>query len=184
MEIDLRPENPIPEDDAERKKLFQEYAPGFDALYLPGYAERVGLLIPQLAFYNITGIAMIGSNNWHSQDLLERAQRHAEGAVFVDGFFPESDDPAIKPVIDAYRSAYQEDPDILSAQAHDAAAMVLSFLRERKDSPEAIRDGLLSLKDFSGITGATSFAGTGEAQKKLFLIRIQDGKFTLTSGEK
>ena len=185
MEIDLRSRKvPLPENDAERKKLLQEYAPGFDALYLPGYAEQVGLLIPQLAFYNVTGIAMIGSNNWHSQDLIERAQRHAEGAVFVDGFFPESDEPAIKVVVDAYRSAYQEDPDVLSAQAYDAAAMLLSFLKAGKDTPQAVRDALLALTDFSGITGATSFAGTGEAQKKLFLIKIQDGKFTLFSGGK
>ena len=62
----------------------------------PGYADRVGLLIPQLAFYNITGVALIGSDNWHTKDLIERAGRHAEGAVFVDGFFPESTDPAVK----------------------------------------------------------------------------------------
>jgi ABC-type branched-subunit amino acid transport system substrate-binding protein len=185
MEIDLRSRKVIiPEDDAERKKLFQDYTPGFDSLYLPGYADRVGLLIPQLAFYNITGITMIGSNNWHSQDLIERASRHADGAVFVDGFFPESTDPAVKTVFDAYRSAYQEDPDVLSAQAYDAAAMVLSLLREHKDTPQAVRDGLLALKDFPGISGDTTFAGTGEAHKKLFLIRIQDGKFTLATGEK
>jgi ABC-type branched-subunit amino acid transport system substrate-binding protein/outer membrane protein assembly factor BamD (BamD/ComL family) len=185
MEIDLRSRKvPLPENDAERKKLFQEYTPGFDALYLPGYAGQVGLLIPQLAFYNVTGIAVIGSNNWHSQDLLERAQRHAEGAVFVDGFFPESAEPAVKSVVDAYRSAYQEEPDILSAQAYDAAAMVLSFLKAGKDTPQAVRDALLALTDFSGITGVTSFAGTGEAQKKLFLIKIQDGKFALFSGGK
>src|SRR6185369_3688694 len=77
IEIDLRSRKiPIPEDDAERKKLFQDYIPSFDTLYLPGYAERVGLLIPQLAFYNISGITLIGSNNWHSQDLIERARRH------------------------------------------------------------------------------------------------------------
>ena len=185
IEIDLRSRKiPIPEDDAERKKLFQEYIASFDTLYLPGYAERVGLLIPQLAFYNISGIPLIGSNNWHSQDLIERARRHAEGAVFVDGFFPESDDPAVKSVIDAYRSAYQEEPDILSAQAYDAAAMVLSLVQEHKDTPQAIEDGLLSLKDFPGVSGATTFPGTGDAQKKLFLIKIQDGKFVLYPGEK
>jgi len=185
MEIDFRSRKvPLPENDAERKKLFQEYTPGFDALYLPGYAEQVGLLIPQLAFYNVSGIAVIGSNNWHSQDLIERAQRHAEGAVFVDGFFPESAEPAVKAVVDAYRSAYQEEPDVLSAQAYDAAAMVLSFLKAGKDTPQAVRDALLGLTDFSSITGVTSFAGTGEAQKKLFLIKIQDGQFTLFSGGK
>ncbi len=185
MEIDLRSRKiQIPEDDAERKKLFEQYTPSFDALYLPGYAERVGLLIPQLAFYNITGIAMIGSNNWDSPDLIERAQRHAEGAVFFDGFFLESTDPAVKAVIDAYRSAYQEEPDILPTQAYDAAMMVLTLLKEHKDTPAAIKDGLQSLKNFPGISGTTSFSGTGEAQKKLFLIKIEDGKFVLSSTEK
>jgi branched-chain amino acid transport system substrate-binding protein len=182
IEIDLRSQKlPIPEDDKERKKLFQMYVPTFDALYLPGYAEKVGLLLPQLAFYNITEKAIIGSNNWHTPDLIERAGRHAEGAVIVDGFFPESQESAIKAVVDAYRSAYQDEPDILSAQAYDAAAMVLSLLEAKKDTPAAIREGLLNLKDFPGISGTTSFAGSGEAQKKLFLIRIEDGKFTLVT---
>ncbi len=178
IEIEMRSlKVPIPEDDQERKKLFQAYAPSFDALYLPGYAEKVGLLIPQLAFYNIRGKAMIGSNNWRGPDLLERAGIYAEGAVFVDGFFPESDDPAIRPVIDAYRSAYQEEPDVLAAQAYDAAAMLLRLLREGKETPAAVRDGLLALRDFPGISGMTSFIGSGEGRKKLFLIRIENGKF-------
>jgi ABC-type branched-subunit amino acid transport system substrate-binding protein len=185
MEIDLRSRKIlIPDDDAERKKLFQEYTPSFDALYLPGYAERVGLLIPQLAYYNITNVTTIGSNNWHSPDLTERAQRYADGAVFVDGFFPESDDPAMKAVWDAYRSAYHEEPDILSAQAYDAAAMVLSLVKDHKDTPQAIRDGLLALKDYHGISGDISFPGNGEAQKKLFLIKVQDGKFLPYSSAK
>ncbi len=180
MEIDLRSQRvPIPEDEQERKRLFQSYTPSFDGLYLPGYAEKVGLLLPQLAFYNITGKVMIGSNYWHSPDLLERAGHYADGAVFVDGVYPESEDPAIRSVADAYRSAYQEDMDILAAQAYDAAAMVLSLLRNKKDTPGAIREGLLSMKDFPGVSGTTTFSGSGEAQKKLFLIRIENGKFTL-----
>ena len=178
IEIDLRSRKIIiPDDDAERKKLFNEYKPSFDALYLPGHADMVGLLIPQLAFYNITGIATIGSNNWHTSDLIERADRHAEGAVFIDGFFPESSDPAIKTVMESYRSAYQEEPDILSAQAYDAAMMVLSLLEAHKETPLEIRDGLLALKDYPGISGTITFPGNGEAQKKLFLIKVQDGKF-------
>lgn len=185
MEIDLRSRKIlIPDDDADRKKLFAEYKPGFDGLYLPGQAERVGLLIPQLAFYNIQGMTLIGSNSWHTDDLIERAGRHAEGAVFIDGFFPESSDPAIKAMADAYRSAYQEAPDILSAQAYDAAMMVLTLLRERKDTPQAIRDSLLAMKNYPGVSGETTFPGIGEAQKKLFLITIQDGQFAPFRGGK
>jgi branched-chain amino acid transport system substrate-binding protein len=185
MEIDLRSRRiPIPEDDADRKKLLQDYTPGFDGLYLPGHAEKVGLLIPQLAFYNVKGMTMIGSNAWHTADLIERADRHADGAIFVDGFFPESTDPAISSVIDAYRSAYQEEPDILAAQAYDATMMVLSLLKERKDTPQAIRDGLLATRDYPGISGTVTFPGSGEAQKKLFTIMVQDGKFVLATPDK
>jgi ABC-type branched-subunit amino acid transport system substrate-binding protein len=185
IEIDLRSRKiPIPDGDAERKKLFEEYTPSFDALYLPGYAERVGLLIPQLAFYNITGRAMIGSDNWHSPDLVERAGRHADGAVFVDGFFPESTDQAIRSFVDTYRSAYQEEPDILSAQAYDAAMMIFSFLKQHRSTPLAVRDGLLALKDYPGITGSATFQGSTEAQKNLYLIKVEDGKFVLINSEK
>ncbi len=178
IEIDLRSRKiTIPEDDQERKKLFLEYAPSFDALYLPGYAERVGLLIPQLAFYNITGLTVIGSNNWHSPDLIERAGRHAEGAVFVDGFFPETTDPALRTIIEAYRSAYQEEPDILAAQAYDAAGMVLNLLKQRKDTPSAVKEGILTTIDYPGISGTTTFAPNGEARKQLFLITVENGKF-------
>jgi ABC-type branched-subunit amino acid transport system substrate-binding protein len=178
MEIDLRSRRiPIPADEAERKKLFQDYAPSFDALYLPGTADRVGLLIPQLAFYNITGMKLIGSNNWHTPDLLERAGRHAEGAVFTDGFMPENTAPAVQEFVEAYRSAYQEEPDILSAQAYDAAMMVLSLIKEHKDTPAAIRDGLATLSAYPGISGTTAFNRTGEAQKKVFLITIDSNGF-------
>jgi branched-chain amino acid transport system substrate-binding protein len=85
----------------------------------------------------------------------------------------------MKAVIDAYRSAYQETPDILSAQAYDATMMVLSLLKGYNDTPQTIKDGLLTLKDYPGISGATTFSGNGEAQKKVFLIKVQDGKFVL-----
>jgi branched-chain amino acid transport system substrate-binding protein len=182
METDLRSRRiVIPEDDAERKKLFQDYTPSFDSLYLPGTADRVGLLIPQLAFYNITGMKLIGSSSWHTPDLLERAGRHAEGAVFTDGFMPESTVPAVKEFVESYRSAYQEEPDVLSAQAFDAAMMVLTLIKEHKDTPTAVRDGLAALSSYPGVSGTTTFNGTGEAQKQIFLITIDSNGFAPAS---
>jgi hypothetical protein len=40
------------------------------------------------------------------------------------------------------------------------------------------------MKDYPGISGMTTFPGNGEALKKLFIIKIQDGKFApYTSGQ-
>jgi hypothetical protein len=62
--------------------------------------------------------------------------------------------------------------------------MVLTLLKERKDTPQAIRDGLAAMKDYHGISGTITFPGNGEALKKLFIIKIQDGKFVSYAGEK
>jgi branched-chain amino acid transport system substrate-binding protein len=124
---------------------------------------------------------MIGSDNWHTKDLIERAGRHADGAVFVDGFFPESKAPAVKAFVEGYRAMYREEPDILSAQAYDSAMMIFSLLKEGKEKPLAVRDGLLAMTDYPGITGSTTFAGFGEAQKSIFHIKIEDGEFTLVN---
>ena len=80
--------------------------------------------------------------------------------------------------MESYRSAYQENPDLLSAQAYDAAMMVLSLLSEHRATPAAIRDGLAVLSAYPGISGTTTFSGTGEAQKKVFLITIDGNGFT------
>jgi len=56
--------------------------------------------------------------------------------------------------------------------------MVLTLLKEGKESPRAIRDGLLAIKDYPGVSGTISFPGNGEAVKKLFIIKIHDGQFT------
>lgn len=182
IEIDLRSRKiAIPENEDERKKLLADYTPGFDAIYLPGAAGSVGLLIPQLAFYNMSGLAMIGSNSWHAPELIDRADRHAEGAVFPDGFAVENPDAAVQAMVDAYRSAYQEDPDILAAQAYDAARMVLSCIDAGRTTPAGIQECLLSLRDFPGVSGITSFPGSGEAQKRLFFITVSSGRFALTA---
>ena len=80
-------------------------------------------------------------------------RRYAEGAVFPDGFAPENTDPAVRAMVEAYRSAYQEDPDILAAQAYDATQMVLSLIKSGKDTPLAIRDGLLGMKERVALLG-------------------------------
>ena len=64
------------------------------------------------------------------------------------------------------------------------ATLLLLLLKEHKDTPQAVRDGLLAIKDYPGISGTITFPGNGEAVKKLFIIKIQDGKFApYTSGK-
>ncbi len=149
----------------------------FDALFLPDYADRVSLIAPQLAFYGIEGLPLLGINGWNSPDLLRLAGRYVEGAVFVDGFFLDSPYPFVKDFIDLYVETYGEEPSILEAQAFDSANILFTLL----DKPEvtdrsSFRQAIANLKNYPGVTGATSFDFTGEADKVLFQLQIKDGR--------
>lgn len=161
----------------EGTKKEYRYYPGFDAFYLIGEAQKVGLIMPQIAFYEIDGVALLGNSGWNSKELPELAGKFADGGIFVDGFFIDSPDPAVREFVLIYRRRYQEDPDLFAAQAYDAAKMILNALKKGAYQPRLVRDSLAVIRDFPGVSGRTTFSLEGEAEKKLFLIEVRGGKF-------
>jgi ABC-type branched-subunit amino acid transport system substrate-binding protein len=150
----------------------------FDALFLPDYADRIGLIAPQLAFYGIQDLPLLGINGWNSPDLLPLAGRYVEGAVFVDGFFLDSPYPFVKEFIDIYVDTYGEEPSILEAQAFDSANILFGQLSNANVTDRSsLRSAIANLQNYPGVTGATSFDFTGEADKVLFQLQIKDGRF-------
>lgn len=148
----------------------------FEALFIPDHADRIGLIAPQLAFFGIENLPLLGINGWNSPDLVRLAGRFVEGAVFVDGFFRDSPHPLVREFVDRYSEKYGEEPSILEAQGYDAAGILLLLLeRAEIRTREDFRLALSRLRNYPGVTGATSFTPQGDAEKKLFLLQVQDG---------
>lgn len=149
----------------------------FDALFIPDYADRVGLIAPQLAFYGIEDLPLLGINGWNSPELVRLAGRFVKNAVFVDGFFPASDYPFVREFVNLYLETYGEEPSILEAQAFDVANILMTLaVRPDIHSRAEFRDALAVLKNYPGVTGATSFEAGGEADKILFLLKVEKGR--------
>ena len=151
--------------------------PPFDALFIPDYADRVSQIAPQLMFYGIKDVTLLGINGWNSPDLIVKAGRFLKDAVFVDTFYPESKKPEVQRFIELYRQTYQEEPSILSAQGFDLATLLLQII----DDPEVknrddLRRRLDDLNNHRGVTGTTGFDLYGEAIKQLYLLQIKRGK--------
>ncbi|KIH77759.1 amino acid/amide ABC transporter substrate-binding protein, HAAT family [Geoalkalibacter ferrihydriticus] len=157
----------------------------FDALFIPDYADRVGVIAPQLAYYGMEKVPLLGINGWNSPDLLRLGGRFVEGAVFVDGFFIDSPQPMVREFVALYREAFDEDPTILEAQAFDSAGILL-YLLSRPDvrGREDLRRHLSGLQNFPGVTGYLSADRDGELERDLFLIQVRDGRFVQLSGER
>ena len=151
--------------------------PPFHALFIPDYADRVSQIAPQLMFYGIKDVTLLGINGWNSPDLIVKAGRFLKDAVFVDTFYPESKKPEVQRFMELYRQTYQEEPTILSAQGFDLATLLLQII----DDPEVknrddLRRRLDDLNNHLGVTGTTGFDLYGEAIKTLYLLQIKRGR--------
>ena len=102
----------------------------YDAIFLPGYYDRVGLIAPELAFYNITNVQLLGTDGWNSEELIVIGEHFVDGAIFVDGFFADATVPVVQAFTEQYRSRYQERPTLFAAQGYDT-------LRMRRTTPSS-----------------------------------------------
>jgi ABC-type branched-subunit amino acid transport system substrate-binding protein len=159
-------------------KTKADIPPPFQALFLPDYADRIKLIAPQLAFYGLEGVQLLGPSGWNDAELPRLTHPFLEGAVFTDGFFAYSDYPFVQEFVEHYFSRYGEEPTFLEAQGYDIAGILLSLLSDaRVRSREDLRRALAQLQNYPGVTGATRFDFIGEADKILFLLQVQKGKF-------
>ncbi len=150
----------------------------FDAIFIPDAPKKVGLVIPQLAYYDIRDVYLLGTNLWNSQTLLDMSGDYMKSALIVDGFFAQSQDEKIKSFVDGFKHIYNRNPGIIEAIAYDSAMMIFRTMRQTAtDSRREMKKALLKIDDFDGVTGRTRFASNGEAQKNMTMLRIQGGRF-------
>jgi branched-chain amino acid transport system substrate-binding protein len=151
------------------------YTPGFDAIFLPGDYNQVALIAPQLLFYDIK-VPLLGSNGWNSTELLRLADRSLEGGIFVDGFFLDSPDPAVREFVDRYRRRNQSNPTLFAAQAYDAARLILDAVRHGATTGRAVRDHLAKAPDATVPGSVPLFTPGGVLNRHLFVIQVKQNK--------
>ena len=150
----------------------------FDAIFIPDGPKTSGLILPQLVFYDVEGIQLLGTNLWHSHRLIHMAQQFVQGAIMVDGFFAESNSEKVKDFVDLFEETFGEKPGFIEAVSYDTA-MILFDLVSRNDiqSRSQVKDEIINLRNFHGLTGETFFDNTGNAHKKLYLLQIEKDNF-------
>jgi ABC-type branched-subunit amino acid transport system substrate-binding protein len=150
----------------------------FEAVFIPDYPKTVGLIIPQLAFYDIRDVYLLGTNLWHSQVLIEMAPQYVQGAIMPDGFFAGSAAPVVQNFVSIFEQTYGEKPGFIEAVVYDSAMILFGVLaqpdlRFKSD----IKNYLVNMPEFRGVTGPTQFDENGEALKELHLLRIKGREF-------
>ena len=150
----------------------------FDAVFIPDSPKKAGLIAPQLAYYDVENTIFVGTNLWHSKALLKMARKYVQNAVLADGFYAESTLPHVRQFIDLFTNVYGRTPGFIEAVSYDTASLLFDLISR----PEfifrySLKEALINMGTYPGVTGDTYFDETGEAIKQLYLLQIKGGRF-------
>ncbi|MGI9658794.1 MAG: ABC transporter substrate-binding protein [Gaiellaceae bacterium] len=150
----------------------------FDAIFIPDTAERAALILPQLRFFDVTGVAVLGTNDWNNEKLLEIAGVEARGALFTAAFFADSDKPATRAFSGAYRAQFGAAPDLSAAVGYDVALLLRKLVDQHGSlSSSGLQRDLRGTYDIESVTGLSGFDADGNPRRGLQLLRVRRGKF-------
>lgn len=158
--------------DGEVENLKVSLELSYDAIFLPGFYDKVGLIVPQLVFYNIETVTLLGTGGWNSPELVKIAGNYIRKGYFVDGFYAQSKRPEVVQFVKQYKNTFAEEPTILSAQSYDAARMFVQAIQSGAQNRLQVRSKLIAIRGFQGVSGRTSILPNGEADKILFTMKI------------
>ena len=144
----------------------------YDAVFLPGFYDKVGLIVPQLVFYNIDSPTLLGTSGWNSPELTKMTGKYLRKGYFVDGFYVKSKRPEVAKFVKKYQNTFKDKPTKLSAQAYDATKMLISTIHSGAKNRMQVKKALLQIRNFQGVSGETTFLATGESEKKLFAMKV------------
>jgi len=157
--------------------------PDFDAIFIPDSPDKAGLIIPQLAYYDVKNTVLLGTNLWHSDKLIRMAKENIQTAFITEGFFDKSESSHVRQFVSGFSSAYGKVPEFIEAISYDTAMMVFELAaRSDVSDGEDIRRELLTMAPFEGVTGKTTFDENREAVKDLTILKIFQGTFQEVNG--
>ena len=146
---------------------------GFDALFLPGSLRTLKLLLPQIAYYDLVGVQLLGTNVFNSPKLLEEAGDFVQGALFVDGFLPSGASPGNRAFVDRFFLDFGREPGLVEALAFEVAELLERRLEEdRVTSRLDLVRSLMRLEPRAGVVGLRGFDTAGEAVRDLKVLTV------------
>jgi branched-chain amino acid transport system substrate-binding protein len=93
--------------------------------------------------------------------------------LVATSFALDKDSSRIEEFVKKYRGKFGEEPTVHAALAYDNLRLFVAALQEGQSrAPEKLRDELLKIKDFAGITGPLSFDGQHHLRRPAFIAEV------------
>ena len=147
-----------------------------DSIFLPGYYIEAGLAAQQAHELGLHA-TLLGGDGFEAPQLLEIGGAALEGTVYSTHYSPESQAPASRRFVAAYRARHGSVPVGLAALTYDSICLVADAARRAGTTERAaLRTALAATRDFSGVTGRTALDEHRDAIKDAAIIAVRDGR--------
>ncbi|HUF50475.1 MAG TPA: penicillin-binding protein activator [Longimicrobiales bacterium] len=136
------------------------------ALYFPASDRELQLILPQLDYAGLTGVQLMGGENWTSDAARSMPQRVLQGAIIATPLFRESSAVAWQEFVTRYEASYRrtlENP--IPALGYDAALL----------GARAAAGASIATDAFRAATGVLTVRGDSVTRRP-FLVRIDGGR--------
>ncbi len=106
-----------------------------------------------------------------------------EGLIATDSFYLRRNKRVFKDFARRYVKKYGIPPGPIAGRAYDAANILIDSLkRAKRFRGKDIRDAILEINNFHGVTGDFNFKPNGDVVKKFSIIEIRNGTFVSPYG--
>ena len=158
-----------------RTQLTKIKASNPEALYIQGYKE-IGLAMKQARELGMQ-CQFLGATDFELPDVVEVAGEAANGAIYTKAAFdPRSSAETVKSFVSRYREKFGEEPEIYGATMYDATRIIALAVAKAGEDPDKLREFILSIRDYPGVSGITTFLPNGDVSKPVMLKKIEGGK--------
>jgi ABC-type branched-subunit amino acid transport system substrate-binding protein len=136
------------------------------AIFFPGSERELQVVLPQVDYFGLAGVQMLGTETWLSDAARGLPQRVLQGAIVATSLWRDSPDVAWRDFVTLFEQAHRRSLDNpVPALGFDATLLAV----------QAARSGNSAVRDFRGATGIISLQG-GSVTRRPFLVRIEDNR--------
>lgn len=147
-----------------------------EGIFVPGYYTEVGLIARQARELGFNG-PLIGGDGWDSPKTIEIGGTAVNDCYFSTHFSADDPSPKVRTFLEKFQKKQGMVPDAMAALGYDAAHLLFDAIKRAGsiESPK-IREMLATTKNFEGVSGIISMDQNRNAQKRLVILKIENGK--------
>ena len=150
-----------------------------DAVVLWGNALEMALILNRMRELGMNYPVFV-SDRGVNPVFIETAGENANGVVTTCQYNPKADIPELKAFQKNYEKRFGQEPDVFAAHAYDGMNMTIQAIQKVGLNRYLIRDELVGLKKYKGVTGEIIFDASWNDIGRIFMAEIRDGDFVFS----